>query len=190
MSDPRLFVALPVALDVRGAVEDAVAPIRTGEDRVAWTRPDGWHVTLAFLGSVELARVDEVVQVCGAAVRSAAAGAMGGAPVVRLEVGAPGAFSDRVAWLLVDDEPAGAVAALGSAVQEALAAASLPVDRKAVRPHLTVARGRRRLPGGFVDRLPTVEATWTVDRAVVIESVLGKGPARYEEVASLPFAAS
>lgn len=189
MSDPRLFVALPVAPEVRAAVEAAVAPMHAGEDRVAWTRPDGWHVTLAFLGTVPAGDVDEVVQVCGAAVRSAAAGQLHGVEAVRLRVGAPGTFGDRVAWLRVDDEPVGAVAALGSAVQEALAAAEIPIDRKPVRAHLTLARGRRRLPAGFADRLPTVDAAWSVDRAVLVESVLGRGPARYEDVASLPFGA-
>lgn len=189
MSDPRLFVALPVAPEVRAAVEAAVAPMQAREDRVAWTRPDGWHVTLAFLGTLPAGDVDEVVQVCGAAVRSAATGQLHGAAAVRLRVGAPGTFGDRVAWLRVDDEPVGAVAVLGSAVQEALAAADLPVDRKPVRPHLTLARGRRRLPAGFADQLPTVDAAWSVHRAVLVESVLGRGPARYEEVASLPFGA-
>jgi len=190
MSDPRLFVALPVVPEVRAAVDEAVTPIRAGGDRVAWTHPDGWHVTLAFLGTVHASRVDEVVEVAGAAVRSVAAAGALGASLVLLQVGTPGTFGDRVAWLRVDDEPAGAVAALGSAVQQALAAADLPVDRKPVRPHLTLARGRRRLPGGFVDRLPTVDASWSVDRAVLVASILGKGPARYEEVASLPFAAT
>jgi 2'-5' RNA ligase len=189
MSDPRLFVALPVAEEVAAAVDAALAPMRTSEDRVAWTRSDGWHVTLAFLGTVQASRVDEVVEVAGAAVRSvAAAGALGDSCMVRLRVGVPGTFGDRVAWLRVDDEPTGVVAALGSAVKQALAVADLPVDRKPVRPHLTLARGRGRLPGGFVDRLPTVEAAWSVGRAVVVASILGKGPARYEEVASLPFA--
>ena len=189
MSDPRLFVALPVADDVRGAVEDAVAPVRVAENRVAWTRPDGWHVTLAFLGTVPASEVDEVVRVCGVTVRTTVAGPLHGVAAVRMRVGEPGTFGDRVAWLRVDDEPVGAVASLGSAVQEALAAADLPVDRKAVRPHLTVARGRRRLPAGFVDRLPTVDAAWSVDRAVLVASILGRAPARYEEVASLPFGA-
>lgn len=190
MSDPRLFVALPVAPEVRVAVEEAVAPVRAVDDRVAWTRPDGWHVTLAFLGTVPAADVDEVVHVCAAAVTAVVAGgALGDLATVRLRVGGPGTFGDRVAWLRVDDEPVGAVAALGSAVQEALAAADLPVDRKPVRPHLTLARGRRHLPAGFVDRLPTVDAAWSADRAVVVESILGRGPARYEDVASLPFGA-
>lgn len=186
MSDPRLFVALDVPSEVQQAVNAMAAPLRADEQRVAWSRPDGWHVTLAFLGNVPSDRVEDVVEVAGTAVRQAAAAALP-AGRVQLSVGAPGSFGDRVAWLAVEADPDGAVAAIGEAVQIALEEADLPVDRKPVRPHLTVARGRRRLPRGLVDRLSPVDASWTVDRAVVMASILNRGPARYEEIASLPF---
>lgn len=61
----RLFVALPVSEEAREHVRRAVEPLWR-DDRLAWTRPDGWHVTLAFLGEVEddpaaVADVGEVV---------------------------------------------------------------------------------------------------------------------------------
>ena len=48
----RLFVAVPVPDAVRDHVLDAVGDLR-GDERLAWTRPDGWHATLAFVGEVE-----------------------------------------------------------------------------------------------------------------------------------------
>lgn len=187
----RLFVALPVDAGVVARLDAAVAPVRQEFDRASWTRPSGWHVTLAFLGEVPDHRVDTVADVVRDAVAEFRASWLADGPL-RLVLGEPGTFGDRVAHVRVGDEPSGAVAALGEAVQQALAGAGLPVERKPVRPHLTLARGRgrgRRLPAGLVERLPTVTAAWTVDAVEVVQSILSGGPARYEAVASLDVSA-
>lgn len=174
----RLFVALEVDAAVRCTVEDALADLRGADDDLRWTRPEGWHVTLAFLGEV-VAAPDVVTAAVARGVDAAATGP------VTLRLGEPGRFGRRAAWLGVDDEPAGAVASLGEAIQAELEAAALPVERREVRPHLTLARprGRSQLPDGFVEQLPRPEGTWTADAAVVLRSHLEPEGARYEELA-------
>ena len=177
----RLFVALDVDAGVRRKVERALDGLRGRDDRLRWTRPDGWHITLAFLGKVEAA-VDVVEAAVARGVADAAVGPL------ELRLGEPGRFGRRVGWLGVEDEPPGAVTRLGDAVQAALEEAALPVDRKDVHPHLTLVRpkGQRRLPEGLVEELPRPEGAWRVEDAVLYRSVTDPDGARYEELARIP----
>ncbi len=110
---------------------------------------------------------------------------------IRLALAAAGRFGRRVLWVGVRDEPVGAVAALGAAAQQALSAADLPVDRKEVRPHLTIARaGRRRaeVTAPLVAAIPTVQGAWTARELVLVRSLSGghRRPNRYETLVRLP----
>lgn len=174
----RLFVALEVDDEVRRAVDATLEDLRGDDDRLRWTRPDGWHVTLAFLGEVAAA-VEPVTAAVTRGVRGADVGP------VALRLAEPGRFGRRAAWFGIADDPAGSVARLGEAIQAELEQAALPVERREVRPHLTVVRpkGRRQLPAGFVDRLPRPEGSWTVEHAVLLRSYTEPEGARYEELA-------
>lgn len=176
----RLFVALEVPGDVRGRVDAAVAPVRDRFPGLRWTRPEAWHLTLAFLGEVGPAVAERLPD-------ALAPGAALAPPALSLSLAGPGAFGTRVLWLGVADEPAGAVAALGARLQDAAAGEGIEVDRKPVRPHLTLARARGRdaVSPMVVDACPHVEARWSADRAVLYRSELGGGPARHEPLATL-----
>jgi RNA 2',3'-cyclic 3'-phosphodiesterase len=179
----RLFVALPVPDHVRALAHAAAAPARDDHPELTWTRPEGWHLTVAFLGDVEVARVDEVEQVVGAAITGA-----GLAPPSCRLAGAD-RFDSRALYLAVEDAPAGAIASLGEVVQTALATASLPVRRRPVRPHLTLARASRRgaaVTDEVVAAVAGVDARWEASSVELVRSELGDGPARYVTVTSWP----
>lgn len=193
----RLFAALAVPTAVVDTLDAVVAPLRAEHPELGWTTPEGWHLTLAFLGEVA-----EPVDAVTAALTPVAASAP---PEIRLSLTAGGHFGRRALWVGVRDDPPGAMRELGDRAQEALAVAGLPVDRKEVRPHLTIARargvrrGHDRRPdsgattgGAVVARLaralPTVEAGWIVRDLVVYRSVRsgGRQSNRYEPVVRLP----
>jgi RNA 2',3'-cyclic 3'-phosphodiesterase len=184
----RLFVALPVAGEVRDRLEPVVASVRHRADELSWTRAEGWHLTLAFLGRVELERIDEVA----AALQE---GSVGAGPI-RLRLGVPGRFGPRVLWIAVEDDPEGALASLGERLQVSIAAAALPVERRPVRPHLTLARGGRGRPvrdrhlhaltAALDGRLTGEAGEWVGDEVQLWRTRLGRGPARYERLASVP----
>jgi 2'-5' RNA ligase len=176
----RLFVALLVPGHVRTLTLAAAAPARDATPGLAWTRPEGWHVTLAFLGDVSVADVADVERSVSAAV--------GGGPI-GLRLGGAGRFGRHALWLAVDDDPAGAVASLGERIQAALTAADLPVAPRRVEPHLTLARASRR--GGRIDAtvvaaVAPVDARWEADDVALVRSARGAGTARYETVRSWP----
>jgi RNA 2',3'-cyclic 3'-phosphodiesterase len=217
----RLFVALPVPATVRRGLEQVREHLRERAPDLRFTRPEGWHVTLAFLGSVPAASIDEVGRVVRVAVEEAAAhhGAPGAHPTagagdggrssgavgpIGLRLAGPGRFGRHVLWVAVEDDPPGAVAELGKGIQAAIAAAELPVQRQDVHPHLTLARGGRGRPvrqrhlddlagelaaaagRGGDDRDDGDDVAWVADEVQVWRSELGRGPARYHVVTSVP----
>lgn len=180
----RLFVAVPVPAPARDRILPALAELRR-DDRLAWTRPDGWHATLAFLGQVEDTLVDEV------AVAVAEGAATAGARPFRVSTAAARTLARGTALALeLVDEPAGAMADLGQHVQGALADAGFDVTERRVRPHLTVGRARRRdrVPQEVVDALAVPAVEWGVDRLEVVQSITGPGPAAYASVATVSLA--
>lgn len=183
----RLFLALEVPEPVRERLDAAVAPLRDRHPELTWTTAHGWHLTVAFLGRVAVPP-EEVAAVLAPVVAEAPRD-------IRLTLGPAGRFGRRVLWVGVQDEPVGAVAALGAAAQQSLAGADLPVDLKEVRPHLTLARARGRgaaVTAALAVAMPTVESTWTARDLVLVRSVPSghHRPNRYEPITRLPLDAS
>jgi RNA 2',3'-cyclic 3'-phosphodiesterase len=202
----RLFVAVEVPPAVRRWLQPVQEALVAGAPELRPTRPDGWHLTLAFLGMVDADRVDEVGGVLREVVRGSGGGRDG---TVGLSLGAPGRFGSGVVWVGVDDDPWGWLAELGERVQGALAARDLPVTPQPVRPHVTLARGGRGRPvrarhlevveaalteatgawrraGGAARAGGDPASSWEVDEVQLWRSHLGRGPARYEVVAAVP----
>jgi RNA 2',3'-cyclic 3'-phosphodiesterase len=177
-SGVRCFVALPVPAHVRALVTAATASAREAGHELTWTRPEGWHVTLAFLGAVPVADLEQV----GCLV----AGVASAAAPIACEVGEVGRFGRRALWLGVEDDPVGAVARLGDELQTALVASGYLDEERSVRPHLTVARTSRR--GGDLEAAASavapVRAGWEADAVELVRSDLGDGPARYTTIGS------
>src|SRR5687767_8491074 len=92
----RLFVAVPLGDALRTHLARAVAAWRSREDvaGMRWTDAEGWHLTLAFLGSVPASDAPRII---------AKAGKVAGAHTpMTVTTGRLGAFPSparaRVAW--------------------------------------------------------------------------------------------
>jgi 2'-5' RNA ligase len=181
----RCFWAVPLPDELREQLASFVAAVRTqpGVD-AAWrfTEPEGWHVTLAFLGAVEPEAVEPMV----ARVVTAVAGTRG------FEVsscglgGFPRGNRARVMWYGVADERK-ELAQLAAAVHLASGIAG----EQAFRAHVTLARSRDRhgtsLPATAM-KMP--QGRIPVDATLLYRSHLGRGPARYRVLARVPLAAA
>lgn len=173
----RLFAALELPQDVRGALGAYGRAAADGDFALRAVAEDTMHLTLVFLGHRAL---DEV---------RPAADAIAGvaAPAPALELADALWLAPRrphVLTVAVRDRD-GALAALHAAVRARLAEALpawTPEDRP-LRPHITVARVRRGAEprrGG----LPAVPAaTWAAGALVLFRSHLGGGPVRHEPLA-------
>ncbi len=131
----RLFIAIELPEEIKRGIAAIQEKLRKSGADAAWTRPEGIHLTLKFLGEVPDAKVMDI--------RTALAGAVSGAAGFRLEAAGAGAFPNsrnpRVLWLGVrgDLERLGA---LQSAVEGAMVKLGFDPEDRAFSPHLTLAR--------------------------------------------------
>jgi 2'-5' RNA ligase len=188
----RLFIAVPVADDVRAAVGDLMAGVARAsiEERASgqprWVRVEGLHLTLRFLGATLDERQHDVV--------AAVVAAAGGVAPFAIELNGGGAFPNayrpRVLWIGIDagvDELAG----LARQLNDELRILGWPPDDRPFQGHLTLARtdgmaGADEYARRLVEAARNVRLTWQADRLVLYKSLLGRGPARYEALAEAP----
>jgi 2'-5' RNA ligase len=158
----RLFVAVWPPL----VVLSALATVR-GADRsdVRWTGEEQWHVTLRFLGTVELATAVLALEQLR--------GARGTIAVVQ-----PSAvrLGREVLALPVDG-----LADLAARVDQAFTGLGRAPDHRPFRGHVTLARGRGVRGLGGLGLPASIE--WTVDSVSLVCSHLDRGGSRYEDVA-------
>jgi len=180
----RLFVALPLPLEIASAAAAVMPPDRA----IRSVRPELLHVTLAFVGRVDDARLEDVVAATRDAARSQ--------PPFAVTLDTAGTFPEtgapHVVWIGMSD---GAVetSALATAVRRALGARGVPFDDKPFRPHVTLGRVRdetdrvvAREIAGRMKRVTFRPLRWTAREIIPFESVLSpKGP-RYTPRATVP----
>jgi len=181
---------VPVSEEVREALgrlmEDvAGGPIDTrayGQPR--WVRVDGLHVTLRFLGATP----DELQPDLARAIERTAAGR---SPFTIALSGA-GAFPNpvrpRVLWIGIVTG-AGELQELAGSLAGELEALGWPPEDRPFSPHLTLARTdgvpeAAERAARLAELASDTRLEWLADRLVLYRSVLGRGPARYEEVAA------
>lgn len=115
---------------------------------VRWVRPDGSHVTLAFLGQIVRSRVPAFLARLSEAARDCAP--------CRVRAGGVGVFphSGRatVLWLGITD-PSGGLIRLQRRVEQGLAAEGFAPDERPFHPHVTLGRWRTPPPRTSIDAL-------------------------------------
>ncbi|MGA8047362.1 MAG: RNA 2',3'-cyclic phosphodiesterase [Dermatophilaceae bacterium] len=149
---------------------------------LGWSRPDHWHLTLAFMGNARPEAVDGLVE-------RLADGALD-LPAPTLQVSGGGAFPVVERAKVLYASVAGDLDVLGrlsNRVRAAAAVAGCSQDGRAFVPHLTLARSRRPFEATrWVRVLETYAGPpFTVDRVAVVESHLGGPRARHEVLAEV-----
>jgi 2'-5' RNA ligase len=145
----RLFVAVDPSAR---AVDDLAALV--GQLRVSLangpghstrlTKPENWHITVAFLGDVPATRVGAASDALGEVAAAA--------EPLRLCVAGGGTFGGRrepILWAGIGGEVDG-LRDLARLLQRAMRRARVPVDDRPPRPHLTISRPGQRVPAADV----------------------------------------
>jgi RNA 2',3'-cyclic 3'-phosphodiesterase len=183
----RVFIAVSLPVDLKAKLTALQQEFRHLPLEAAWVRETGFHITLKFLGEVDLSQIDPIVASMTAAARRY--------HPFSLTLAGVGVFphesNPRVLWVGIQDE-----AGLLRQIQRTLAAelaqiGHLPEDRP-FAPHLTLARLKRvSRRGEFLTVLKASrEATFgqlDVDHIELIESQLHPSGARYSIVNAVPF---
>ncbi|WP_375691678.1 RNA 2',3'-cyclic phosphodiesterase [Pseudooceanicola sp. LIPI14-2-Ac024] len=136
----RLFIAIDLPEDVRDALAAVQGDLTVGRK----TDPDTFHLTLAFLGDHDEATAEEVdLELQGLS-----------APAFDLAIAGMNTFGGAepaVLWAGVAE--AGPVTDLHKAVRRRVRAAGIELDRERFRPHVTLARFRKRMDAGGMEGL-------------------------------------
>lgn len=184
----RLFIAAELpegVLKAISAVQDDLKRRLPGH-ALRWTRPEGIHLTLKFLGDVAPGRVDELAD--------ALARAAADRRRIDLAVEGLGCFPNprrpRVLWLGIGGEVA-KLRLLQQAVEAETTPLGFPSEGRAFSPHLTLARVQRNASRADVDKIGAAVERGGVGRVAdfpvrgvsLIRSQLKPSGAEYTQVA-------
>jgi 2'-5' RNA ligase len=190
MEHQRLFVSLDLPLEVKKAAGALREQLREGPADVSrdvrrdisWTKPEGMHLTLKFLGEVETGRIEEIQAALMEAGRdfrpiTIAVEGLGGFPTLH---------APRVIWLGIK-EPSGELVKLQKLADQALTPLGFPPETRSFHPHLTL--GRVRSPLGRATILQALKALnpvclgeWKLEELALMKSVLQSGGAVYTKL--------
>ncbi|MFE9243351.1 RNA 2',3'-cyclic phosphodiesterase [Nocardiopsis sp. NPDC006938] len=178
-----LFVALWPPGRVRDHLRRAVREARPTAPDLRWSPPQGWHLTLVFLGDPG----DRTPRVAEALER-----ALEGRPPLDLTLDGWGVFprpdepdagrGASVVWAGVRGD---GLTGLATDLADSARRAGVPVSSRPFVPHVTLARSRR--PHDVTRTLralgPAIPTGWRADRVDLVES-RPSGPDRYRTVRS------
>jgi len=180
----RAFVAIELPPAVQGELRRQQAALRAVAPEARWTRPEGIHITLKFLGEIDSVKVDSVVKTL------AALGPFTGFEIELKDFGFfPDARRPRVFWAGVH-APAG-LTDLAARVEEAMEDLGFAPEEHTFTPHLTLARFK--IPRSQPDLAAAVEkqrhlslGRFHVSEFFLFESKLSPQGAEYRKVARFP----
>jgi 2'-5' RNA ligase len=180
----RLFVALDIPEEVRGAIGKLASKLGPACRSAKWTKIENVHVTLKFIGEVSREKCEEI--------ETALLHLHFPATIAMIFRGL-GFFPDerrpRVLWAGV--EATDQLPKLATAVESALEPLGVPRERREFSPHLTLARieSTRELPQLLtaIASVSPAEFGRSVAREFhLYQSVTKPGGAEYTQLATYP----
>ena len=131
----RAFIAIELPEEIKQGLAKVQEQLKSSGANAGWTRPEGIHLTLKFLGEVLDAKAQEILQALEVAAR--------GTGRLALAVEGAGAFpnikSPRVLWIGVTGDIE-KLATLQTSVEDAMDGLGFEREERKFSPHLTLAR--------------------------------------------------
>lgn len=174
---PRLFIAIELPDDVK----QLLGRLRVEIPGARWVPAGQLHLTLAFLGHVDVAAIDGLKRELSA-IRL---------PGFRLRFAAPGCFPDRrrprVLWVGLEPEPA--LLRLAKSVRDSLLICGIPREERGFSPHITLARLKlpaEREAAAFLQQTPERIPPLSVGEFILYESRLTSSGAIHTPLETFP----
>lgn len=165
----RTFIALELPPPVRLLLHKAQQELKRFKIRARWVRPENIHLTLKFLGDINPDHIDKI----GAAM----AGAAIEFPPVTLTVRGIGVFPGikrpRVIWMGLGGDIR-SLLALQSRLEQELAEAEFPKDKRSFKAHLTLGRLKQSVNPAVIRQMISEYATLSSDEFVCNQVILFK----------------
>ena len=193
----RLFVGLDISGDIRERMRAYVDNLKRRGISAKWTNPDGWHITLKFIGWTK--RETEIRE----ALKN-----ISGAPfqIGFREIGFFTPKQPRIFYAGIEAPPE--LAELAARIDQALVSCGVEAEKRPYAPHLTFARSGSGRPSGASgdQKTPTMKAlqqlvertrelqhpefgTMTANEFVLYLSELSPQGAKYTQLEKYPLKA-
>ena len=183
-----------IAVDISGEARDALAQIvdrlkGAGASEVRWARPEGIHLTLKFLGDIDLGLVDDISSAMERATRGTGPFAIGLAGLGAF----PSTANPRVIWAGLNGELDALKQLQARLDRELHSGLGFSLERRPFSPHLTLGRvrdgasgdARRSVATAIADVSPDSDVSWQVERLNLIRSTLAPSGAVYQLLGSV-----
>jgi RNA 2',3'-cyclic 3'-phosphodiesterase len=183
----RVFIAIPLPLDLKAKLIAMQQEFRHLPVEAAWVREAGFHITLKFLGEVDSSQIEPIISCM-----TETAQRYHPFSLTLCGVGVfPQESSPRVLWVGIQDE-AGLLRRLQQALEARLTQLGYTSEARPFTPHLTLARLKRVLRRGeFLANLrahrEAMLGQLDVDHIELVESQLHPSGARYSTVKAVSF---
>ena len=184
----RLFVAIDLREEIRGAIRDLIARLHPLAKDARWVRPEGMHITLKFIGYAAEDRLEPI--------RAALAQICSPQPV-DLSFRGVGFFPNekrpRVIWCGIEASPN--LVPLAKAIENALEPLGIAPESRDFVPHLTLARFNEplKMPKLVAATAEMQDREFGAARETefhLFESILRPSGAEYRRLATYPFVKS
>ena len=143
----RLFIGIPLAAAVTEQLAGLRALLERTEDGLRWSSPEGWHITLQFLGATSDSQCACVLEQLKKL----------SSPAVPIRLLDPG-FFDRAGVFFVDVLVTEELARLQQMVTWATSLCGFVPEDRPYHPHITLARKKGKAARGMDDLKRTLES--------------------------------
>lgn len=171
MSNPRLFIAIPVSDQIRDALVNWTQVHKKKHPFRKWTHPSDYHITLQFLGETAEHRIPDIIS----SLQQIKADRF------MLSIGRIGSFgpkaNPRILWASAEATD-NSLKQLQQQVSERMALLGYEQEKREFRAHVTLARDYKGDHAFQQSELAELEGVlqWQVDRLELMSSQLGSSP--------------
>jgi len=183
----RTFIAIPFNQELIQKMTETRKELKTGIKRgVTWADPSKTHLTLKFLGEIDVNQVVEINKVLAAVCRDSSS-----FEIFCNGIGCfPNLQQPRVIWIGIKHESK--LFDLQLLIENACYSAGLPKEEKKFSPHFTLGRIRENLPSSdleFLQGVAKIEQErppvgLTVDQIILFKSQLFQTGPVYSQISA------
>ena len=183
----RLFIGVPVESATVGQVAKTWRnDLLLNHSRMNWVKPENWHITLFFLGNQQISSIallQRLIEESFCAVKVFSTQVIG--------IGVfPGQSKPKVLWIGLENLEM--LMPARNMLGELLLKNGFAVDKKPLKPHLTLARMKSPGHSSYFDSFLTHNRQFSfgpvsINRIVLYESILSLNGPVYKPLFVLPF---
>lgn len=182
MEKIRVFICFELSKEVTNSLRDLIHYLKTFGRGVRWVRHDGVHLTLKFIGEIELSQLDEIAAAIEKVIKNYRP--------FKIKLSGKGAFPNlkrpKVFWIGIS-EVENTIRQIQEDIETALEKIGYPREERGFSPHLTLGRVKFQDPtvnkiSLELERMKVDEIEFTVNEVVIMQSDLQPNGALYSPV--------